>query len=376
MQIIPIYFKHFKKNVSSRFVVLQGSSRSGKTYSTLQWLFYLSLNKIKFDLTIVGRTIPFLRDGAVTTFKEIAPTYPIIKNPFSTTIINSNYTFRSFENEADAKGSERDFLYINECNDIEYNVVQQLIMRTRKQVIFDFNPTKKFWIDEYITDENYLKTTWHDNIYLSDAQKENFKLIKQRAENPNASAFDKYLFSVFYLGEYGDMTGNVFGRVTEIPQHEYESLTKNSIKIYGLDFGFSQDPCALVELTIVLGTIYIREILYQNSLNDFDLAKILVEECNAEYPIICDFGGGGDARMSNLHHLTGLPFVRATKGQGSIRNGVELLNTYPIYISGRNAIKEFIGYELKDGEFTDTDNHLIDASRYAIDYAMRANYFN
>jgi len=375
MQIIPKYFQHFKKNAASDFVGLIGSSRSGKTFSALQWLFYLAQCGVKFEATIVGRTIPFLRDGAVNSFKQIASGYPIIKSPFSVTIKNASFLFRSFESEDDAKGAERDFLYLNECNDLDYKVVKQLIIRTRIQTIADFNPTKRFWIDEYTNANNLLQTTWKDNPHLTEAQKDNFRKIRERAESPDASAYDKYLFSVFYLGEYGDLRGNVFGRLSECGIDEYNLLTKNSKKLYGLDFGFSQDPNALVEMTFVLGTLYIKELLYQVGDNDFSLSEILKEYCNSENPIICDFGSGGDARMSNIHQLTGLTMVKAVKGAGSIKNGVELINTHPIVVCGPNIIKEFAGYEFIDGAFSENDNHLIDASRYAIDYAIRANYF-
>jgi len=375
MDIIPVYFQHFKKNAKERFVGLVGSSRSGKTFSGLQWLFYLAQCGVKFEATIVGRSIPFLRDGAVNSFREIAQNYPIIKSPFSVTINSASFLFRSFENESDAKGAERDFLYLNECNDLDYKVVQQLIIRTRIQTIADFNPTKRFWIDEYTNDHNLLKTTWLDNPFLSEAQKHNFQVIKERAEHQNASAYDRYLYSVFYLGEYGDMRGNVFGRLTECSIAQYEDLTRYGRKLYGLDFGFSQDPCALIEMTIVLGVIYIKYILYQNQLNDFQLSEILKEVCSPANPIICDFGSGGDARMSNIFHLTGLTLIKATKGAGSIKNGVELLNTYPIVVCGDHAMREFSGYEFIDEAFSEKDNHGIDSARYAIDYAVRANYF-
>lgn len=375
MDTIDIYFKHFKRNANSRFVVLQGSSRSGKTFSTMQWLLYLALNNVRLEITVVGRTIPFLRDGSVSIFKKIAPNYRLIKSPFSATVKKTDFLFRSFENEDDAKGSERDILYVNECNDVNFKVVEQLIMRTRKQVIFDYNPTKKFWIDDYINEINFLKTTWQDNQFLSEGQKQNFELIKQKAERENASAFDKYLYSVFYLGEYGNIKGNVFGNVSQCSVHEYEEATKYSKKICGLDFGFSVDPCALVEVSIVLGTLYVKQLVYKSEINDFGLSDEIKQKVDEETYIVGDFGGGGDARMSNLFELTGRTFIKAQKGAGSVLNGVEVLNTFPIVICGDEAFSEFSGYEIKDGEFVDKDNHTIDATRYAVDYAIRAKFF-
>lgn len=377
MDIVPIYFKHFKKCAKDgqRAVVLRGSSRSAKTYSICQWFYYLAKKGVKFELTIVGHSIPFLRDGVYNSFKQIAPNENFIKSPFSVKIGNAEILFRSFKDEDDAKSAERDFLYINECNHIPYDIVQQLVIRTRVMSFFDFNPTKHFWIDEYVNESNIIHTTFKDNPFLSDAQLENFERIKERAMRPSASAYDKYLYSVYYLGEYGDIAGNVFSQIEEINDEQYLQHVGNK-KLFCLDFGFSNDPCALVELTFN-GTKYVaKELLYKNGLNDFKLAEIIVSHAKDDEVIVCDWGSGGDARISNLQDLTGLALARAVKGDGSIKNGVELINSKEFLLHGENINREFKGYEFKDGEFVDKENHCCDAVRYGLDYAVRSNYFD
>lgn len=377
MDIVPIYFKHFKKCSVKRepFVILRGSSRSAKTYSVCQWFYYLAKKGVKYELTIVGHSIPFLRDGVYNSFKQIAPNENFIKSPFSVKIDNAEILFRSFKDEDDAKSAERDFLYINECNHIPYEIVQQLVIRTRIMSFFDFNPTKRFWVDEYVNNENIIHTTFKDNPFLSPVQIDNFEKIKERAERITASAYDKYLYSVYYLGEYGDMSGNVFSQIQEIDDAQYlESVGEK--KIYCLDFGFSEDPCALIELSFKDGKYIAKELLYKNGLNDFKLSEILVRYAKDDEIIVCDWGAGGDARISNLFELTGLSFARAVKGDGSIKNGVELINSKHFLLHGENINREFKGYEFKDGEFSDKDNHTIDAVRYGLDYAMRSHYFD
>lgn len=377
MDIVPIYFKHFKKCAKTKepFVILRGSSRSAKTYSVCQWFYYLAKLGVKFELTIVGHSIPFLRDGVYNSFKQIAPNENFIKSPFSVKINNAEILFRSFKDEDDAKSAERDFLYINECNHIPYEIVQQLVIRTRIMSFFDFNPTRKFWIDEYVNSSNIIHTTFKNNPFLSVAQLENFEKIKERAERLTASAYDKYLYSVYYLGDYGDMSGNVFSQIQEINDEEY-LLSVGNKKLFCLDFGFSEDPCALVELTFKGGKYIAKELLYKNGLNDFKLAEIIVSHAKDDELIVCDWGAGGDARISNLFELTGLSFARAVKGDGSIKNGVELINSKLFLLHGENINREFKGYEFKDGAFIDKDNHTIDATRYGLDYAMRSHYFD
>lgn len=379
MDIVPIYFKHFKKCAKNRerAVVLKGSSRSAKTFSVDQWFYYMALKGVKFELTIVGHSIPFLRDGVYNTFKQIAPNEKFIKNPFSVKIKNADILFRSFKDEDDAKGAERDYLYVNECNHIDKAIIEQLVMRTRICSFFDFNPTKHFWIDEYSTPENTLSTTFKDNPFLSEAQLENFERIKERALRPTASAYDKYLYSVYYLGEYGDMSGNVFSQIEEINDDKYLEVVGKK-KLYCLDFGFSEDPCALVELSYnkKINKYVASQKLYKKGLNDFKLAQIIASLAKDDEIIVCDWGAGGDARISNLFELTGLSFARAVKGDGSIKNGVELINSKEFLLHGQDINREFKGYEFKDGEFIDKDNHTVDAVRYGMDYAARSHYFD
>jgi len=50
---------------------------------------------VKFELTIVGKSIPFIRDGVYNSFKQIAPSESFIKNPFFVQINNATILFRS-----------------------------------------------------------------------------------------------------------------------------------------------------------------------------------------------------------------------------------------------------------------------------------------
>ena len=374
-QIIPIYARHFVKCKDERFVILRGSSRSAKTYSVLQWFANMARMGVDFELTVTGKTIPFLRDGPVNLFKRIMPECDIIKNPFFVEYNNAKILFRSYETVDDAKSAERDFLYATECNDEDKRIIDQLVIRTRKQVFFDFNPTKSFWIDDYINENNYLVTTWKDNPYLTPEQLDEFARIKQAAEKPNASVYDKYFYRVFYEGEYGDLVGNVFSRINVISNENYDKDSYLLKKLYGLDFGYSNDPCALVEVALYDKKAYVKELLYKNNMDDFQLADIIMEKCNGKIPIVCDFGGGGDARMANLYKLTKNKLIRASKGQNSVMNGVQLMQGFEFELCGANLVREFTGYEYKDDNFTEINNHTIDAARYAIDLGIKSGYF-
>jgi hypothetical protein len=79
--------------------------------------------------------------------------------------------------------------------------------------------------------------------------------------------------------------------------------------------------------------------------------------------------------MANLYKLTRNKLIRASKGQNSVMNGVQLMQGFSFELCGKNLVREFTGYEFKDDDFTDTNNHTIDAARYAIDLGIKSGYF-
>ena len=222
-----IYLNHFLKNRKERYVILQGGSRSGKTYAILQYFILLAKSGVEFDITITSTTAPHLRDGAFKTFLEVYPDAQYVKNPFRVKINNAVFLFRSFETERDAKGSPRDYLFVNECNDVDKKIIDQLLLRTRKQVFFDFNPTGEFWINEYINENNFLQTTWIDNVFLAPAQKQYFLDIEKKALSPTASVYDRYRYEVYFLGLYGTLQGDLFNNIKtyseEVLNQEFDS---------------------------------------------------------------------------------------------------------------------------------------------------------
>lgn len=371
--MIKIYADFFKKCLKRKEpnIIIQGSSNAGKTYNVLEFIDTLSLLNYDFKETqnvVTSRSIDHLRKGAFSYLKKISNTRRI-KSPM-TFYYPTELNFKTFENEEEATGIYWGMSYFNECNHLDFKIVNQVQARTKRFSIFDFNPSKEFWINELINENNFLKTTWRDNPYLEQKQIDFFESIKARAERTNATVYDRWYYKVFYLGEYGNLQGNVFSSVTQISEKEHGAQTQTFSKIYGLDFGFSNDPCALVEVAKHGNKLFLKQLYYSNQTNDFQLAEIIKQKCEKRFPIVYDTGGGGDVRANHLRLLTKNFFEK--KRSAEIEHGIAMIQGLDIYICGEETFKEFKGYEYKDGKFTETNNHSIDAVRYAYEYGVRS----
>ena len=75
---------------------------------------------------------------------------------------------------------------------------------------FDFNPYKDFWISELITDTNFLKTTWRDNPFLSDAQTKLFLQWTEEGQKADFGTYKYWRWQVMCEGNFSQMLGAKF----------------------------------------------------------------------------------------------------------------------------------------------------------------------
>ena len=162
----------FKKN---RFVINQGGTSSGKTYSTLQFLIVWSLKSDHNKLvSIVAESIPHLKRGAYRDFLKILIESNLYqedkhnKTDFTYKLGSFYFEFFSADNDAKLRGARRDVLYINECNNISWDAFTQLEIRTRDKIFLDFNPVSRFWVHSKLMNPNnsysFIKSTYLDNV--------------------------------------------------------------------------------------------------------------------------------------------------------------------------------------------------------------------
>ena len=378
----PIYTAFFKRAKNEKRLILQGSRRSGKTIAIMQLLemtaYYSNIKKI----LCVNPSYPNLQD-LQAVFTKVTGIEPqgSLKYGISAKVGDCLFQFRAFDKPAKAQGTEADIVYYNECNMLDEAMVKTCNLGIRGKQIYDFNPANRFWIDKYITDDNFLQTTWRDNPYLPQHQVQEFLDMEERAERPDATTLDKYSRDVYCLGIYGTSTGGlIFPRFEIVTTEEYLSIM--SREIVGNDWGASdttRDPDVFIGTKRAGGCLFIHEYLYDNNISDYDIAKI-VDNFEIGTEIVFETSTAGHKRVQTISRLMchSMNWRKATKGKGSVLAGIRNLSQYKtIYITecSVNVIQEFENYSWVENEGVlipqDKFNHAIDAIRYAEEFNLR-----
>lgn len=352
-------------------ISLQGSARSSKTYNTLIWLILYCINNAGTRLSIVRKTLPALKGSVLVDFKEIL----IKMNLYNQKRLNKSdliYTFQngswvdffSTDNEQKLRGRKRDILFVNEANELSYIEFEQLKMRTTRLSIVDYNPSfsDEHWICTLNSEPKtyHFVSTYKDNPFLERTVIEEIESLKHKNEN---------LWRIYGLGLQSVIEGLIFTNVKVIPR--IPDLCKK--RCVGMDFGFTNDPTAIVEVGLVESekALYIDEIVYRTQMLTTDIIKMLKSE-TPRHKIISE---SADPRLIQEIFRAGLNIHPVKKFQGSIDAGITKMQEYNIYITERslNVIREFKNYVYakdKEGKLTNTPvdafNHAIDAVRYVI----------
>lgn len=353
-------------NLQSRIRIVQGSSSASKTYSILQKLILQAQNSKEHKLvSIVTDTHPNVSKGAHRDFENILNDagikYTGRNTPLEITVNNWLFEFFGLDDETKARGGRRDILFINEANRVKFEAARQLIMRTRETVYLDYNPDAEFWAHEkYIgkKDTDFVIVTYKDNEACPKAAIDEIESYMET---------DPEWYKVYGLGLIGNLyKGKIFPEWEQI-----ESFPEIDGYWYGLDFGFSNDPTAIVKTIKFNDRIYLDEICYQVELRNSEIAKLLFESGYSGQPVICD---SAEPKSIVELQLMGINAMPADKRPGSINAGIDFLKRHKVLVTQRseNLIKENRHYKWKqdkDGKFInqpkDLFNHAIDATRYA-----------
>jgi phage terminase large subunit len=368
VKVTPVYAANWKAlNLSDkRYIVNEGGSRSGKTYSIVQVLISYAIKNKGTKITIVSRSLPHLKSGAMRDFLEIMDVWGYYKesNHNKTDHIynfpNKSYIeFVGLEDPDKARGPGRDLLYINEANMISKPLFDQLDMRTRYKSIIDLNPSDfDVWCYDIADGNNAvtIHSTYLNNI--SNLPKPQIEVIESYHDA------DPLMWQVFGLGLRGTSQEQIYThwKVTdEIP-------AKGSV-CYGLDFGYNV-PSALVKIETYEGANYAEEIIYQTKLTTGDLIeKMKSIGINRSDVIYCDA-----AEPKTIEELIRAGF-NAKPAHKDVTEGIRKVKSMPLYITrnSENLIKELKTYKWKtdkNGKVLDEpvkeNDHISDALRYAI----------
>jgi len=375
MEVNLKYGYVYKKTLAAytnkkKIIIHKGGTGSGKTYDLMIFLiFVIAMREKNRIITIVSESKPHLDIGVIRILKQLMiQTGTFSNDEFN--ISSGRYTFKtgsiieffSADRIDKALGARRYLLYGNEINSLKFEVWDELARRS-EYVIGDFNPTSQFWLEkfiEYYGEVEVILSNYTNNPFLTDVERA--RIARRVAMDPN---FKRIHIDCEY-GSYEGLVFNGFSIIDSIP----EDVSRN----YGLDWGYTNDPTALVEIGMKGESIYMNEKIYQTGLTNSDIMKLLVERGVVKYhdEIVAD-----SAEPKSIEDLrrAGYIIVPCLKGEDSIRKGIDFMKSHKLFVTKNsvNLIRELRNYSWimdKSGNATnkpsDTFNHAIDAARYAI----------
>lgn len=349
---------------SKRYIVNEGGTRSGKTFGTMQVLIWYA-SKHKTEITVVSRSLPHLKDGAMKDFMDILKDWDwynendhnMSDNIYVFPETGSMVKFQGLEDEGKARGPGRDILFINEANMVKKSVFDQLAMRTRGKIILDLNPSDfDCWCYQVADSANAVKihSTYKDNPFLPQAQ------IQEIENYQNA---DETLWKVFGLGLRGASAEQIYTHWKLC-----DNLPEKGDTWYGLDFGYTV-PTAMVKVVHYEGAIYAQEMLYQTNLTTQDRIEKLKAMGIKRSEIYAD--AAEPASIEEMYRA-GFNIKPADK---DVWAGILKVKSLPLYVTrdSLNLKKELGTYKWKKDkndkvleEPIKEHDHLCDALRYAV----------
>lgn len=365
----PLFYVNL--TASERVVVNQGGTFSGKSYSIMQVLVALACSEIGRVIVVAGATIPKLKDDVMKITAEIVNENPNVKRfvknfniqdrryEFTT---RSTIEFKSYEDAEDAKGGKFDYLYISEATRFEYATCEILIRNAKYRVWIDYNPTARFWVHDIllVKKKQYpsvrMVRSWHEhNLYLSEEKHREIESI----EDPD-------MWKVYARGLTGKLAGLVF-RWSSVEKMPVEGVAE---VIWGLDFGYTQDPTALTKVACMKdGSYVVQELTYQAGIASEDIYMIARKfGYYHDEPIYCDHD------KEQIRQLRRLGALALPAEKGEVLNGILYLKQQDIRYTADslNLANELMRYKfievngMATNKPIDAWNHQIDSCRYAI----------
>lgn len=360
------------RSLKNRIKVIQGGSSAGKTISILILLIDKCIKNPGLEVSVVSESIPHLRRGCVKDFLKIMKdTGRYIPSNYNKTLLRYEFTngsyieFFSADSEEKLRGGRRQILYINECNSIHYESYLQLAIRTSGDIYLDYNPSSKFWAHTEVIgqpDTDFIIVNYNDNEGLP---KEVVSMLESNREKAKTSTYWENWCRVYLDGEVGQIEGTVFTDFEIIDKIPDEARLLG----HGIDFGYSNDPCAVIALYKWNEDIIVDEIVYQTGLLNSELSNLLkTNDVTGE--LFCD-----SAEPKSIQELKrmGHQAKPVEKGKDSVNYGIQILQQKHMFVTrrSRNILDEFSKYMWKknrDGGYEKTPidayNHACDALRY------------
>ena len=350
--------------LDKRIRAVAGGTSASKTISILFWLIDRAQSASEPELiSIVSESFPHLRRGVMRDFLNIMRDHKYFredrwsKTDYTYTFESgSRIEFFSADQPSKVRGPRREILFLNECNNVEYEAYDQLEVRTKKVVWLDWNPTREFW---FYTD--VLEQREDDLDFITLTYKDNEALDPQIVKSIEARKANKAWWRVYGEGQLGEVEGKIYRDwqiVDDLPHTA-------RLERYGLDFGYSQDPAVCVAIYYHDGGYIIDEVFHDLGMTNRQIADHIKNLKPAL--LIAD-----SAEPKSIDEIKsyGVRITGAQKGQGSVNQGIQYVQDQRVSVTKRslNVIKSYRNYMWK----TDKDGNILNVPDHAYSDAMDA----
>ena len=332
--------------LTKRKKVIQGGTSASKTYGVLAILIDRCAKIGGLEVSVISESIPHLRRGAIKDCAKIMLcTNRWVDSRWNRTLLTYNFAngsfieFFSVEEEGKVRGARRNILYVNEANNIDFDVYHQLAIRTSHDIYLDFNPTGEFWAHTEVLkeqDSELLVLTYLDNEALPNNVLDDIATAKEKAEN--GSKYWQNWCRVYVDGKIGILQGAVFENwevVDELPKDA-------KLLGGGIDFGW-RVPSACVLVYELNGEYIFDELIYEPKLFPEDMAEMIIAN---GFDNETWFADNAEPKSIARMRKSGVRVHKCDGKTDLINYAIGLINRKPFYVTKKsiNIIRELHSY--------------------------------
>jgi phage terminase large subunit len=345
--------------------VMQGGTRSGKTYNILTWFIVKLLQEKGKTLTICRSSLPSIKGSVMRDFIEILSKYGLYSEEKHNKSENlyflggNTVEFVSTDQPQKIRGRKRNYLFINEANEVNYESWMQLALRTTEKIVIDYNPSDYYsWIYDKVVpreDADFTVTTYKDNPFLE-------KSIVDEIERLRDS--DHQYWRVYGLGERAISEATIYTH-----WKRRRNFPEGGEIFYGLDFGYNNQT-ALVRVKHYDGEIYVEQLIYDTKM----ATSLLIDRLKSIGLGRRDeiFADAAEPKTIAEINKAGFNLKPAIK---DVYAGINKVKSFSLFVKSDSLdlLDEIKNYKWKtdhDGNTLDEPvkfrDHLMDSMRYAI----------
>jgi len=356
-------------NLKKRIRGIAGGTSASKTISILLWLIDYCQSNSNILASVVSETYPHLKRGAIRDFINIMMEHKYYDDKSWDRTFGiysfkngSKLEFFSADQTGKVRGPRRDILFINEANNISYETYDQLEVRTKDIIWLDWNPVSEFWWYDQVMphqDVDFMTLTYKDNEALD---KKIIESIESRKHKRN-------WWLVYGLGQLGEAEGRIYVNWEQVDRIPHEARLERR----GLDFGYTNDPLALVDIYYMDGGFILDERVYRKGMSNREIADF-INNTDEDRKVLVMADSAEPKSIDEIKSY-GVNILGAPKGKDSVIHGIQYVQDQKISVTknSTNLLKEYRNYLWdtdRDGKIINKPesgwDHFMDAIRYGV----------